>query len=211
MEYYNEKYFNWQKNVGAFGGKANLFKFKNHISKNDKILDFGSGGGYLLSNIDNNEKIGIEINSSARKLGNEMGIKTLSSIQEIENNWADLIISNHALEHVEAPLYELKELYLKLKPGGKIIFVVPNEKKNKYKENDINFHLYTWSEMNLGNLFTHAGYNIISVEELKYKWPPNYIKIRKLLGEGLFNFICKVYGRVNNKYSQIKIVAIKPS
>lgn len=30
--YYNEDYFNdYQKKIGEFGGKANLFKFKEHI------------------------------------------------------------------------------------------------------------------------------------------------------------------------------------
>lgn len=29
MNHYSEDYFNWQKNIGAFGGMANLFKFNN--------------------------------------------------------------------------------------------------------------------------------------------------------------------------------------
>ena len=33
MNHYNVDYFNWQKNIGAFGGMANLFKFNNHINK----------------------------------------------------------------------------------------------------------------------------------------------------------------------------------
>ena len=83
----------------------------------------------------------------------------------------------------------LKKKGTKLKSGGKIVFVVPNEKKNKYKENDINFHLHTWSEMNIGNLFTHAGYKVLKVEEIKYKWPSNFIKVRKFFGKELFNII----------------------
>ena len=210
MNYYNEEYFNWQKNIGAFGGRANLFKFKKYINKSHKVIDFGSGGGYLLSNIVCQEKLGIEINDSARKLANSMGIKSLAKIENVEDNWADLIISNHALEHVESPLLELRELYTKLKPNGKIVFVVPYEKKNKYKANDINFHLYTWSEMNLGNLFSHAGYQVLKVEELKHRWPPHYIKIRRLFGENFFNWVCKAYGFYKNSYSQVRIEAIKP-
>lgn len=46
--HYDAEYFNWQKNIGAFGGWANSFKFKNSISKSDTVIDFGCGGGFLL-------------------------------------------------------------------------------------------------------------------------------------------------------------------
>ena len=66
--YYNEDYFNdYQKKIGEFGGKANLFKFEEHIKNTDNVLDFGCGGGFLLSNLDCKYKAGIEINSIARK------------------------------------------------------------------------------------------------------------------------------------------------
>lgn len=89
MNHYNVDYFNWQKNIGAFGGMANLFKFNNHINKKSKIIDFGSGGGYLLANINCEEKIGVEINPHARKMANELGINTFSSADKIDDNWAD--------------------------------------------------------------------------------------------------------------------------
>ncbi|MCF7559598.1 class I SAM-dependent methyltransferase [Sabulilitoribacter multivorans] len=209
MTHYNRDYFDYQKHVGTFGGKANLFKFKKYVKKDYKVIDFGSGGGYLLSNFDCKEKIGIEINPSAVKIAKGLGIKTVSDAKEIENNWADLIVSNHALEHVPCPLSEIKKLYEKLKIGGKIILVVPYEKKNRYKPNDINFHLYTWSEMNLGNLFTSAGFVIDDVKELKHRWPPKYFMIRKIMGEKLFNVICRIYGGISST-SQVKIIATKP-
>lgn len=43
--YYDEKYFEWQKTVGEFGGKANLFKFEKYINEDSDVLDFGCGGG----------------------------------------------------------------------------------------------------------------------------------------------------------------------
>lgn len=209
MSYYNEEYFDYQKSIGAFGGKANKFKFEKFIKKESCLVDFGSGGGYLLSNFECKEKIGVEINQIARDRANELGVSTVFSPKDIEDSWADVIISNHALEHVSCPLSELQELYKKLKKGGKIIFVTPYEKKNRYKAKDVNFHLYTWSEMNLGNLFTLAGFEIIEVKELKHRWPPHFFKIRKLFGEKLFNLICRLYGTVFNSISQIKIVATK--
>jgi len=40
----------------------------------------------LLSNINIKDKVGIEINATARNAANEMGIKTYSSTDEIEDN-----------------------------------------------------------------------------------------------------------------------------
>ncbi len=211
MKHYNEDYFNWQKNIGAFGGVVNLFKFEKYIREDDKVLDFGSGGGFLLANIQCKEKLGVEINPTARANANKLGINTLPSNEQIKDEWADVIISHHALEHVEHPLSVLQELYKKLKPDGKIIFVVPMERNNRYVPNDINFHLYTWSEMNLGNLFTLAGFQVKEVKEIKHRWPPHFMKIRKSVGPTIFNTICKVYARYRSDISQVRVVATKSS
>ena len=211
MGHYEQHYFDWQKSIGAFGGSANLFKFETHIEETDKVIDFGSGGGYLLANIKANDKIGVEINDSAREEASKMGIKTFSSFDLIEDNWADIIISNHALEHVHNPLMELKQLKNKLKVNGKIVFVVPYERDNVFVANDINFHLFTWSEMNLGNLFTLAGFKVDSVTEIKHRWPRKFTKIRKRYGEKMFHKICRINGALNREVSQVKIVAHKES
>ena len=34
---------------------------------NDKVLDFGCGGGYMLSTFENTEKFGVELNDIARE------------------------------------------------------------------------------------------------------------------------------------------------
>lgn len=207
--YYGKDYFDWQKEIGEFGGRANLFKFQKYIKSSDTVVDFGCGGGYLLKNLQCSQKIGIEPNKEARKIAGKNGIKTISSADELTENSIDVIISNHALEHVHNPFFELSKLHEKLKPGGKIIFVVPNEKKKKYLSNDINNHLYTWTEMNLGNLFTAVGFNVIEVNEIKHRWPPKYFRINEIFGERIFNLASKLYAIIFNNISQIRIVAEK--
>ena len=115
MEHYKKEYFEWQKNHGEFGGISNLFKFRSYINKDDNVIDFGSGGGYLLYNIECKNKIGIEINDVARDFSIKNGVHSVKSPNEIDDDWADIIISNHALEHTENPLFELKRLHNKLK------------------------------------------------------------------------------------------------
>jgi SAM-dependent methyltransferase len=209
-EHYKENYFEWQGSIGEFGGWANLDKFKSYINKDSIVVDYGSGGGFLLNNIDCKEKVGIEINEVARKNAEQMGIQSVSSSNLLDDDYADVIISNHALEHTLNPLQELKDLYRILKSGGKIVFVVPCESVNyKYKPNDINYHLFSWGPMCLGNLFNEAGYNVIQSKAYKYKWPPKYDKIAKIFGRKIFNLCCKIYARIETSWWQTRIVAAK--
>ncbi len=209
-EHYKEKYFKWQGAIGEFGGWANIDKFRDYISADLTIVDFGCGGGYLLQNIECRKKVGIEINDVARKKSEENGIHTVSSPGEIEDDFADLIVSNHALEHTTHPLNELKEMYRILKPKGKIIFVVPCETVGyKYKPNNINYHLYSWSPMCLGNLFTEAGFRVIESKGYIHKWPPFYAKIAKIFGRTIFNMLARIYARLERSWYQVRVVAEK--
>ena len=54
--HYSDKYFEWQSNVGIFGAIANRIKFEKFIKEDQKVLDFGCGGGYMLSTFNNIEK-----------------------------------------------------------------------------------------------------------------------------------------------------------
>ena len=210
--YYNENYFNdYQKKIGQFGGKANLFKFKDEIKKTDYVLDFGCGGGFLLSNIECNYKAGIEINPVARKhCINNLEIDCFSSISEVEDEKFDVIISNHALEHCETPFEIIKKLKQKLKVGGKIIIVVPLDSfKYKFRTDDVNKHLYSFSPMNLGNILQMNGYKNIETKNVLHKWPPMWLKIQKYFGWNFFQFICNIYGHLNLYWSQTKAIGYK--
>lgn len=211
--YYNAKYFEWQKNIGAFGGWANSYKFKDTISQNDTVVDFGCGGGFLLRSLDCKSRIGIEPNLSAAVSVESFGIQhflsTIDAVNNLGQNIADIIISNNALEHTLNPLQELKNLRQLLKIGGNIHFYVPCDSiKYEYNPKDINYHLFSWSPQNLGNLFTEAGYSVEYVRPYIHKWPPFYSVIAKL-GWPIFNIICRIYGRIDRSWFQVEIKAKK--
>ena len=65
--HYDEKYFDWQSKIGKFGGLANKIKFRNFIKKGKKVLDFGCGGGYLLSSFDNIENMELRLTKLREK------------------------------------------------------------------------------------------------------------------------------------------------
>jgi SAM-dependent methyltransferase len=208
MTHYDGEYFEWQKKIGEFGATVDLFKFRKYIKATDRVIDFGCGGGFMLKALGSAAKIGVEINDLARKFAINQGINTVKDASEIEDNWADVIISNNALEHALCPFNELKKLRSKLKSGGKIVFVVPNEKKGSWKPNDINQHLYTWTPLNIGNLFIAAGFTIEKIDIIPI-WPPKPMQVRKIFGLRLFYLFSKISGDFR-RWCQIRVVAAKP-
>lgn len=208
-EHYNENYFKWQREMGKFGAEIKVNMFKPHITEDMTVVEYGSGGGFLLNLIKAKEKIGIEINDSARKEAEKIGIKSVAHIDDINDDFADIIISTSVLEHVENPFEELKKLHSKLKDGGKIVFHVPNEScETEYRRSDINNHLYTWNCLNIGNLFKAAGYFVYSVERVQEVWPQNYMKIRDQVSDELFAELCYLGGRTF-KENRCIIIAYK--
>ena len=214
VKYYDAKYYAWQKEISSFGGIANTFKFEDSIKKTDTLVDFGCGGGFLLSFLNAHLKIGIEPNTDAHAditANNVIPFSTTADcIKEYGHNFADVIISNHALEHTTNPLQELMNLHDLLKKGGNINFVVPCDSiRYKYRSNDINQHLFSWSPMNLGNLFTHAGFSVISSKPCYHKWPRQYLTIQKVFGWSIFHFIARFYCHLERSWFQTQIIATK--
>ena len=205
--HYDSEYFKWQNDIGQFGGWANQTKYTDFLKPNSTIIDFGCGGGYLLSAIDAKRKIGIEVNPLAAEEAKKNGLEVYNTPTNIPDEIADFIISNNALEHTLRPLDELKSLLPKLKQNGLCIFVVPCENITmEWKPNDINNHLYSWSPMCLGNLFTEAGYELIESKSYIHKWPPNYLEIAKQ-GRDAFEIACKQYGQEETTWFQVRAVA----
>ena len=212
QKHYNKEYFSWQSSIGEFGGWANLTKFNNYIKPNDSVLDFGCGGGYLLDNIVCAKKAGIEINNEAAQVAKEKGIDVYTNVKDVPNDSFDVIISNHALEHVMNPLQELTDLFLKLKNGGKVVIVIPCETiKNDYRPDDKNHHLFSWGPMTLGNLLSEAGFQVMESKPYIHKWPPKYKSIARLGGRLLFEMACYLYGRIERTSYQVRAVGIKSS
>jgi SAM-dependent methyltransferase len=206
-KHYDGDYFNWQSSIGEFGGWANKTKFSKYISEDHTVLDFGCGGGFLLKQLNCKNRIGVEINPSAAEQARQNGVKVYSDAQDVPDNSVDIIISNNALEHTFRPLDELKELKSKLKSGGKIIFVVPCESISyNYVSKNVNHHLYSWSPMCLGNMFTEAGYSLIESKPYIHKWPPKYDLIAKIGGRKLFELACRIYGRIDRSWFQVRAI-----
>ena len=209
--HYGEEYFNdFQIKHGKFGAKANHFLFKDYIKDEHSILDFGCGGGFYLNSLKNKNKTGVEINDIARKFCNKSGVNCVKSLDKVPDSSFDIIISSHCLEHVKSPFEIIKQLYNKLKPNGKIVIVVPTDNyKVKWFPDDINYHMYSFSPMNLGNLLDANSFKKIKTQYIYHKWPPYFLKIKNLFGWSFFYFLSVIWGRLQTNNVQIRAVAEK--
>jgi SAM-dependent methyltransferase len=212
-KYYDASYFAWQSPGGVLGAQLDLWKFRPFTASSDVVLDFGCGGGYLLAALPCRSRYGVEVNASARTEASRT-IEVYSTVEELPLDVQfDVIISHHALEHIEAPLDALQKLRERLRPGGRAVFVVPSESWQKgkhYRANDINQHLYTWTPLILGNLFAHAGYSVERCELLRHRWLPKAGFFSRVLSQPIFHFLCRAWGTVARS-RQIRIVASNPN
>ena len=208
--HYGKKYYEWQSNNNKFGAKANKFMFEKLIKDNQKVLDFGCSGGSYLNQYENIEKYGVEINPIARKAAIENGIKCFSSTTELPNEHFDLIISSNVLEHTENPLQELMNLYKSLKYNGSICIVVPIDNKSyAYQENNLHYHLFSWSPMNLGNILNCAGFKVLESKTLYHKWVPYYQLFVKFFGWRIFHLTSVIYAHLKRDWFQVRAIAVK--
>jgi SAM-dependent methyltransferase len=214
--HYGAEYFKRQLESGRFFGWANVTKFSKYIDPSMNVLDFGCGCGHWIANVNCKGKLGVEVNPFSRAEAEKSGVRTVASTSEIEDGWADAIISNHALEHCRNPLQELQALLPKVIPDGTVVFVVPCEAiKNKFRTDDLNHHLYSWSPMSLANLFAEAGFTVVECKAYIHHWPPRFIPrlLRSLGGRWLFEIGCRIYGVLTYLnlspalFSQVRVVA----
>lgn len=202
-DYYNKKYFVWQKQVGEMGGKINLSKFEKYIKKSDTVLDFGCGGGYLLKNINCKDKIGIDSNVEAIKECRKNGInKVFVDLFDVKSDSINVIISNHALEHVEQPIEILKQFYRILKTSSVLVLVLPYDdcrNTKKYNNADVNMHLYTWNTQLIGNCLKLAGFKDINPKIYTHAWPKYYRFLYGKLPRNIFDIVCYFTALKNNR------------
>lgn len=188
-----KKYFQNQYKGGIRQGEIEARKFREFISPNSRVLDFGCGSGTILHNLQCSTKIGVEINPVARETANAFGITTYDDLSKVPDNSFDVVISNHALEHVESPFNELEKIYQKLVEGGEFIIFVPIDDwrvQQRIDPNDKRHHLYTWTPQLFFNLLSDAGFAVEKIWIYTHIWPSSWQIIDRYLPEWLFDIIC---------------------
>ena len=209
------KYFDWQNRNGEVNGRIETRKFRAYVKPTDSVLDFGCGGGHILRNLNCAKRVGVEINPAARTMAAQEGIICHESTCDVEDNSFDVVISNHALEHVQYPISVLRALRNKLRASGVLVLCVPIDDwrtQRTYDREDINHHLHTWTPQLLGNCLFEAGFDPsqFSIRLLTHAWFPGTARIYGKLPEFLFDILCQRFA-VMTKRRQLLAVARKGS
>lgn len=209
-DHYDARYFAWQNSNIEIKNRIKIQRFVPYVTGSDVVLDFGCAGGGLLAGLDCARRIGVEINDVARASAvAEHGIEAYRSLDDVPDGIADVAISNHVLEHIAAPFEALCQLRKKIKPGGKLVLVLPIDDfraQRRWDPQDINRHLYTWSPMNLGNLLDEAGYQPVEMQVLRHTLMRGLDKFAKL-PEPVFEAVCRFYSYARHR-QELRAVAL---
>ncbi len=200
------------QNKGAAAADHNGGKFRPYVRLSDTVLDFGCGGGFVLSAIPCARRLGVEINPAARQHAEQLGIECFASIAEVPSACCDVIISHHALEHVPYPIEALRELRDKLKPGGRLVLCVPIDdwrRQRRYRPNNFDMHLHTWTAQLLGNTLYEAGYRVREIHHLwlgfSITWQRYTRGLERLLPGSLQRLVSLGWGTLKNQRQLLAI------
>ena len=207
-----EEYFDWQGSGADVNAEIESTKFAPHVSATDTVVDFGCGGAALLATLPAAERIGIEPNPPARRAGEGRGIRMVESSRELDDGIADVVISNHALEHTLAPLDELRELHRVLKPGGRLVLWLPLDdwRTQRRHREDANHHLYTWTPLLLRNLLEEADFEVRECRVVAHAWPQFHKVLFRRLPRPAFDALARVWA-VARRHRQVMALAERPA
>jgi len=175
----------------------------------EKVLDFGCGTGYKTYYLKN--KVYYDPSNFIYNYCKEKGIKVITEINELDNDF-DIVFCDGVLEYTDNPLETLKQIYSKLKVGGKLIIIVlPNysfkiqEKFPEKFENDL--RIYDWCFISMNKFLVRAGFSIIENKYIKRGGETKLLFLSRWFE--LYEFLTKFIGFFKIKKSKLIIIAEK--
>ena len=207
-DHYDARYFAWQNADIDVKTRIKVRYFAPYVRKTDTVVDFGCAGGGMLAGLDCARRIGIEINDVARAAAQaDHGIEAYASTEAVPDEVADVIVSNHALEHIEAPIDALRQLRPKVKPDGKLVLVLPIDDwraQRRWDPEDINRHLYTWTPLLLGNALDEAGWRPVRMKVIRRTLMRGFAQFARL-PEPVFDGLQALYSRVRHRQELLAV------
>ncbi|MFL6240729.1 MAG: class I SAM-dependent methyltransferase [Actinomycetes bacterium] len=167
-------YWEYQEPIGRQGATRDLWKIAPDVGPSDRVVEFGCGGAFLLERLAAGERVGIEVNPLPREAARGRGLDVRSGLEQVPDGWADVVWSNHALEHTLAPYDVLREMHRVLRPGGRLRLCLPVDdwrRQRRAAGPDVNGHLWTWTPLLMHNLLAEVGFTEADIRLAAYSWP----------------------------------------
>jgi SAM-dependent methyltransferase len=186
------EYFRWQSQGAEVGARLTARRLARWVGEGESVLDFGCGSGQLLAHLAPRVRIGVEPNPAARAAAAATGATVHACLDEVDDASVDVVVSNHALEHTLQPRTELVHMRRVLRPGGRLVLVVPLDdwRSQRDPRPDRNNHLYAWTPRTLANLARDAGFRVVACNVVTDAWPPGYRRLARLPA-GVFNVLAR--------------------
>ena len=174
------KFLRKMKNKVLFSDTFLFYKwdiFKERIG--GKFLDIGCAEGIrdieLIRRLPEWEFYGVEPNIEAykvaKKIKNFLVFNGTLEEAKYSDNFFDIILLSHSLEHISNPYKALQECRRILKKGGKLILIVPNINslsyflgKNTWRHLDIPRHLFHFSPITIKKLLEKSNFVVKKIE-----------------------------------------------
>lgn len=171
-------------------GRRRAQKLNAYLDPNWSVVDFGCAAGQATVHLRARQRTGVEVNETAVRHARQVhGLRVVSCLGELPAAAFDAVVTHHVLEHVDDPLAELRQIVRVLKPGGRLVAVVPGEtgwyRAHNHWRAEINKHLYAWTPLTLGNLCVAAGFTVETARPLRYAEPSRFLgPLNRLPGTG---------------------------
>jgi len=154
-----------------------------HLTERLSVLEIGCSSGFMLYPLvgAGHECIGVEPSGAFSDYVRKRGLAVYGSVHELHtlkpDALFDIIMHFFVLEHIADPLPFLQSQWKLLKPGGKIVFEIPNAADPLYTVYNIpEFERFYWSiahpwyftEGSLRYLLDRLGYSYEIIREQRY-------------------------------------------
>lgn len=190
--------------LNSYPGKLAKYIVSNFkLKPKDKFLEPGFGRGEFLNEFSKLglDCYGIDISINAGSLSEKkIKIKTGINVEQdkwpFPDNYFDCIYSKSLMEHLEYPQKYLHEANRVLKPGGKILCLIPDWEANYQIYYDDHTHVKPFTRVSLRDILRMTDYKSINVYRFRqlpitWKYP-------------LINIICYLISLIVPHRSNVK-------